>query len=81
MSPTFSSGKLKGMMEPISEIADDMIQYLNDEIPKNPDVNAKELFQGEEVTYVMNDMDGLKKKHSAKKVLEQVLVMNMMSSA
>lgn len=45
MSPTFSSGKLKGMMEPISEIANEMIEYLNQETPKNPDIDVKQLFQ------------------------------------
>ncbi|XP_059085586.1 probable cytochrome P450 6d4, partial [Tigriopus californicus] len=60
MSPTFSSGKLKGMMEPISEIADDMIQYLNDQIPKNPDVNVKELFQGFALETISQSAFGIK---------------------
>lgn len=46
MSPTFSSGKLKGLMAPITKIADDMITFLNDETSKNPDMDMKKLFQG-----------------------------------
>nr|AIL94156.1 cytochrome P450 CYP3027C2 [Tigriopus japonicus] len=60
MSPTFSSGKLKGMMEPISEIANEMIEYLNQETPKNPDIDVKQLFQSFALETISQSAFGIK---------------------
>merc|ERR1711983_477814 len=40
MTPAFTSGKLKGMLEPIEEIADKTVQYVAQEI------NLKPIVQG-----------------------------------
>ncbi len=78
LSPTFTSGKLKGkvlylkirlctshlpynkvtvcifssyfllpaMMEPMGEVAQDMINFIQDELKKNDVINVKPIFQG-----------------------------------
>ena len=47
LSPTFTSGKLKGMMEPMSEVADDMMTFLEKEVTQgNGTVDMKEIFNG-----------------------------------
>lgn len=68
LSPTFTSGKLKGkaeyfigriyhiymfinimftaMMEPMGEVAQDMINFIDDEVKKNNVINVKPIFQG-----------------------------------
>ena len=46
LSPTFTSGKLKGMMEPIEEIADDTIDLLMDKSQTQPEMNMKPILQG-----------------------------------
>jgi cytochrome P450 family 6 len=45
MSPTFSSGKLKSMMEPMDAVVDNLVSHLEKEIKKNPVVSVKEVFQ------------------------------------
>ena len=44
MSPTFTSGKLKSMMEPISDVADKAMEHL--ESIKNEPIEMKKFFQG-----------------------------------
>ena len=46
LSPTFSSGKLKGMMEPVEVIADDTIDYLTEKVENEPEVDMKPILQG-----------------------------------
>ena len=47
LSPTFTSGKLKGMMEPMSEVADDMMAFIEKELTRgNGTVDMKEIFNG-----------------------------------
>ena len=46
MSPTFSSGKLKGMLEPVEEVADRAINHLEDQAKTNPEIDMKPLLQG-----------------------------------
>ncbi len=48
LSPTFSSGKLKGMMEPMSGVADRMMEHIDSLVTKNPVVDVKDVFQGEQ---------------------------------
>ncbi len=48
LSPTFSSGKLKGMLEPMSGVADRMMDHIDSLVPKNPVVDLKDVFQGEQ---------------------------------
>lgn len=45
MSPTFTSGKLKGLLEPMSDIASDMIHFLEDRIEQSPEIDVKKMFQ------------------------------------
>ena len=48
LSPTFSTGKIKGMMEPMAGVADDMLDFIDDKVKdsKNGEINVKEVFQG-----------------------------------
>ena len=46
MSPTFSSGKLKGMLEPVEDVADRAINHLEDQAKTNPEIDMKPLLQG-----------------------------------
>nr|AIL94155.1 cytochrome P450 CYP3027C1 [Tigriopus japonicus] len=45
MSPTFTSGKLKGLLEPMSDIASDMIHFLDERIEQSPEIDVKKMFQ------------------------------------
>ena len=47
LSPTFSSGKLKGMLELLDESMDKMIEYIEKNIDENnvATVKAKNMFQ------------------------------------
>ena len=48
MSPAFSSGKLKGMMEPMESVCNDMTDFIKEEIlnGKCQDRDVKEIFTG-----------------------------------
>ena len=46
MSPTFSSGKLKGMLEPVEDIADKAINHLEEQVKINSEIDMKPLLQG-----------------------------------
>jgi cytochrome P450 len=46
MSPTFTSGKLKGMLEPMSGIVDKFLEHIKTSSTKGEDVEVKPLFQG-----------------------------------
>jgi cytochrome P450 len=46
MSPTFTSGKLKGMLEPISGVVDKFLEHVEKNATKGDDVEVKPLFQG-----------------------------------
>ena len=43
MSPTFSSGKLKGMLEPVEDIADKAINHLEEQVKINSEIDMKPL--------------------------------------
>ena len=47
MSPIFSSGKLKGMMEPIAEEMEKYIDVLEEERLKGKPINSKKMITGE----------------------------------
>lgn len=47
MSPIFSSGKLKGMMEPIAEEVEKYIDVLEEERKKGNPINIKKTVTGE----------------------------------
>jgi hypothetical protein len=47
MSPTFTSGKLKGMLKPISGTVDNFLEHVEKIAGKEEDVNVKPLFQGD----------------------------------
>ena len=47
MSPIFSSGKLKGMMEPIAEEVEKYIDVLEEERKKGKPINIKKTVTGE----------------------------------
>ena len=47
MSPIFSSGKLKGMMEPIAEEMEKYIDVLEEERIKGKPINSKKMITGE----------------------------------
>ena len=47
MSPIFSSGKLKGMMEPIAEEMEKYIDVLEEERRKGKPINSKKMITGE----------------------------------
>ena len=46
MTPVFTSGKLKGMLEPMEEISQKTIDYLAEVVEKTPEVNMKPIVQG-----------------------------------
>ena len=46
MTPTFTSGKLKGMLEPIEGIAEDTIDHLLKKAKTNPEMDMKPILQG-----------------------------------
>ena len=46
LSPTFTSGKLKGMLEPIGGIADKAIDHWEDLAKQNPVQDVKKLIEG-----------------------------------
>ena len=46
LTPTFTSGKLKGMLDPIEEIADDTIDLLTEKVKDNPEMDLKPIIQG-----------------------------------
>ena len=45
LSPTFSSGKIKGMLNLIHGCVDNMVSYLEDATKENPSVMVKKTFQ------------------------------------
>lgn len=45
LSPTFSSGKLKGMLDLMGTSVDNLISHLTKEVNKNPVVELKAVFQ------------------------------------
>ena len=49
MSPTFTSGRLKAMMEPMAGVADKMVDRFEELREASPEgvVDVKETFQGE----------------------------------
>ena len=46
MTPTFTTGKLKSMMEPVEKIADKAVDYLEEQAKKNPEIDLKPMLQG-----------------------------------
>ena len=46
LSPTFTSGKLKGMLEPMAGVAEQMVNYVDEIYQSNPMMDIKEVFQG-----------------------------------
>jgi len=46
LSPTFTSGKLKGMLDPIEEIADDTVALLMEKAKSEPEIDMKPTLQG-----------------------------------
>ena len=48
LSPTFTSGKLKGMMGPMQGVADDMMRFIDESMKQSRDghVDMKAVFQG-----------------------------------
>ena len=46
LTPTFTSGKLKGMLDPIEEIADDTVDHLTEKAKENPEMDLKPTLQG-----------------------------------
>ncbi len=58
MSPTFSSGKLKGMLEPMAEVAVDMMNFIEEQITASSDgeIDMKRVFQGLSIGNHFNDL-------------------------
>ena len=48
MSPTFTSGKLKGMMEPMTEVIDRFVDHLEKMAEDGKEVEIKPILQGED---------------------------------
>ena len=46
LSPTFTSGKMKSMMEPMDKIAERTVEYLSDKIKTQPKIDLKPIIQG-----------------------------------
>ena len=46
MSPTFTSGKLKGMMEPMTAVIERFMGYLGEKAGEDTEVEVKPMFQG-----------------------------------
>jgi len=45
LSPIFSSGKIKSMLELLNQCIDNMINHIDERIDENPEINMKETFQ------------------------------------
>jgi cytochrome P450 family 6 len=45
LSPTFTSGKLKTMLEPMDTVVDNLLKHLDQEVVKDPVVSVKSIFQ------------------------------------
>jgi cytochrome P450 len=45
MSPIFTSGKIKGMLEHINSTLDNMMEHLDEKVKENPVINLKPVFQ------------------------------------
>ena len=48
MSPTFTSGKLKGMMEPMTEVIDRFVGHLERMAEDGKEVEVKPILQGQD---------------------------------
>ncbi len=46
LSPVFTSGKLKGMLDPMDHIADEAIDYITEQVKTNPEIDLKPILQG-----------------------------------
>lgn len=56
MSPTFTSGKLKAMMEPMAEVCEKMIAHIDDLFQKDPIIEIKSVFQGTYADFESNNI-------------------------
>jgi cytochrome P450 family 6 len=45
LSPTFTSGKLKSMLEPMDAVVENMLKHIGREIKKNPVISVLEMYQ------------------------------------
>ena len=45
LSPTFTSGKLKSMLEPMHKVVDNLIKHIEEETEKNPVIAVKGMYQ------------------------------------
>ena len=45
LSPTFTSGKLKSMMEPMESTVENLLEHIEKEIQKDPVLTVKEIYQ------------------------------------
>ena len=50
MSPTFTSGKLKGMLDPMGEVIDTFLAHVDKAAEKGSTVTVKSLFEGKSIT-------------------------------
>jgi cytochrome P450 len=46
LSPTFTSGKLKSMMQPMDAVVDNLIKHLENEVKTDPVISVKSVYQG-----------------------------------
>ena len=46
LSPTFTSGKLKSMLDPIEGIADSTLNYISEKAKEDPEIEFKSIMQG-----------------------------------
>ncbi|CAB4063655.1 CYP6 [Lepeophtheirus salmonis] len=86
LSPIFTSGKLKGMMEPVTEIADKFISYMDNQSSEGKSIKIKEKFQGLTLDIINACAYGIKTNSSqdpdhellktSKKLLENAIIMN-----
>ena len=45
LSPTFTSGKLKSMLEPMDEVANNLVKYLEKNVEDGKTINVKPVYQ------------------------------------
>ena len=61
LSPTFTSGKLKSMLEPLVQVSDKTIEHLEEQVKQKPILDIKPLVQGFSLDAIGKKYDALEK--------------------
>ena len=75
LSPTFTSGKLKGMLDPMDKVADDTLEFIEEQRQKNSIIDLKPILQGKDLL-LLNDLIIIKSQFLQNFELLDNLVLN-----